>query len=159
MQVLKGDWEFNVYSDYNSAVSYTENIYSAFSNSKICMSAINCEFFHHACPLSLLPQQSMTGYLPMDISDFYFMYFMSSAHINACMYYFGNFNTCMFKLIKLQRGPKKCIHPVVPPFSLTLLPFDKVALAFMLLSTTFWENITLHTIHYISVQLCSCVGK
>jgi hypothetical protein len=28
-------------------------------------------------------------------------------------------------------GPKKCIHTVPLPFSLTFLPFDKVALAFM----------------------------
>jgi hypothetical protein len=37
----------------------------------------------------------------------------------------------------MHRGAKKCM-----PLNLTVLPFDKVALAF----------ITLHTVHYISVQ-------
>jgi hypothetical protein len=30
-----------------------------------------------------------------------------------------------------RRGTKKCIHNVPPQFSLTVQPFDKVALAFM----------------------------
>jgi hypothetical protein len=45
---------------------------------------------------------------------------------------------------ELQRGPKKCIHTVLPPFSLTLLPFDKMALAFMLLTPSF-ERISRYT--------------
>jgi hypothetical protein len=32
---------------------------------------------------------------------------------------------------KMYRGAQKCIHIIPPPFHLTVLPFDKVALALM----------------------------
>jgi hypothetical protein len=58
----------------------------------------------------------------------------------------------------IQRGPKKCqgqkkfIHSVPLPFSFTVLPFDKVALAFMWLAPSF-ERIS-HYTPYIIFRLC-----
>jgi hypothetical protein len=44
------------------------------------------------------------------------------------------------------------VTAVPPPLSLTVLPFDKVALAFMWLASSF-EVISLYIVHYISIQL------
>jgi hypothetical protein len=58
------------------------------------------------------------------------------------------------------RTAQKCIHVVPPPSSFNILPFDKVALGFKWLASSLGlKCITLHTVHYISVQLCGCVRK
>jgi hypothetical protein len=50
-----------------------------------------------------------------------------------------------------------CLNDNLLPFSLIVLPFNKVPLVYMLTSTIFWETITLHTVHYISLQLWKCL--